>query len=151
MTTFRSEALARTCLRVSLLVGLLTVVQACSGAEEVDHSEDEDLVGNFLPPTDEGIAFSVPSHPTGRYRLLRWSRMPNGFIQAVTRQDTQYGSIITKQEVDCSQRSFRITGQGETEEQADRQTQADAGMSGNLVEGSIRDVTISVICQEAQK
>jgi hypothetical protein len=103
----------------------------------------------FLPPSTEGVAFDVPSHPTGRYRLLRWKRMSNGHIEATTRQDSQYGTVITRSEIDCKKRRIWSLGQGETEEQALR----DQGRAPTLrlIEGSITDVKVTVVCREAKK
>jgi hypothetical protein len=127
----------------------LAVLLGCSGQRESGVQDDE-LIGNFLPPTNEGVAFDVPSHSTGEYRLLRWSRLPNGNIDALQRQDSRYGTIISRMEIDCSARRYRVLGEGENEEEA-RRNRANAGPMSDLVEGSIRDVTVNVACREARR
>jgi hypothetical protein len=76
--------------------------------------------------------------------------MPNGNIEATTRQDSRYGTIISRQEIDCDNRTYRVLGEGETEERA-RQRQENVGRMSDLVEGSIRDVTVAVVCREARQ
>ena len=119
------------------------------GCSSKDAADDDDLVGPSLPPSSEGIAFEVPSHATGQYRLLRWKKLQNGHVQAVTRQDTKYGTIISVKEIDCKNRQLWHLGEGETEEQAFSRKTRDA--VEHLVEGSIQDVTVTVVCKEARK
>ena len=147
MTTFPCRT-ARDAVRKLLMPLSFAVLLGCSGQESAG-VDDDGLIGNSLPPSNEGIAFEVPSHPTGQYRLLRWSRLPNGNIEALQRQDSRYGTIISRMEIDCSARRYRVLGEGENEEEA-RRAQANADPMSDLVEGSIRDVTVTVACREAR-
>ena len=130
-----------------LLVLLAPALLGSCGSKDV--AQDDDLVGPFLPPATEGVAFDVPSHPTGQYRLLRWKRLKTGNIEAVTRQDSKYGTIISVKEIDCKRRTLWHLGEGETEEQALSRKSRD--QVKYLVEGSIQDVTVKVVCREVAK
>jgi hypothetical protein len=149
MTIFRFErTVARTLAGIAVCTFLL--LGACSSRNEQAPADDADLAGPSLPPTNEGIPYTVESDPNATYRLLRWSRMPNGNIEATTRQDSRYGTIISRQEINCANRTFRVLGEGETEERA-RQRQENVGRMSDLVEGSIRDVTVAVVCRETRR
>src|SRR5215213_1869894 len=109
--------------------------------------EEENLVGPTLPPTTEGIAFTVPGERAS-YRLLRWSRLSNRHIDAMQRQDSRYGTIVSRMEIDCDARRYRVLGEGENEDQVRQQYEARApGEWDDLVSGSIRDVTVTVACR----
>ncbi|HMG48002.1 MAG TPA: hypothetical protein VK614_11145 [Allosphingosinicella sp.] len=149
MTTFRSDSAALRAL-AGIAACTFPFLTACSNHQERTADDEAGLTGPSLPPTNEGIAFTVASDPNATYRLLRWSRMPNGHIEATTRQDSRYGTILSRQEISCADRTYRVLGEGETEEAA-RRNQANVGPMSDLVEGSIRDVTVAVVCREAHQ
>jgi len=103
-----------------------------------------------LPPTNEGTPFSVSSDSQASYRLVTWSPMPNGHIQALTRRDGPSGTSFARREIDCDGRLFRYLGEGDTREQAMRDS-PNIGEMSDLVPDSIADVTVRVVCEKAHR
>ncbi len=124
-------------------------VVGCS-QDVAPETEELEARAKFLPPSDDGVAFEVPSHPTGQYRLLKWSIMKNGHVEAVIRSDSPTGgTTISIKEIDCKKRDLWLIGQHDNEEKARAQNRRDGVY--RLVEGSIQDVSVSVVCREAKR
>jgi hypothetical protein len=101
-----------------------------------------------LPPTAEGEPVSVPSDPGATYRLLRWSRLPNGNLEAVTRRDGSSGTSFARREIDCRAMTFRYLGEGDTLEQALADS-PNPGQMGELTSQSISTYVSEFVCRKA--
>jgi hypothetical protein len=94
---------------------------------------------------EEGDAIPVTSDPGATYHLLRWSMMPNGNREALTRRDGPSGTSYARREIDCEARTFRYLGEGETQAEAE----ADApnpGRMGELIPPSISAQVADYVC-----
>lgn len=130
------------------------LVSACGQPASTDSSYSGDgeneLMSPILPPTNEGEPFTVESDPRANYRLLRWTRMRNGNIEAVTRRDGPSGTSFARREIDCRTRLFRYLGEGDALDDALKDSK-NIGEMTDLVSGSIADVTVTVTCARATK
>jgi len=108
----------------------------------------DDLDSPALPPNTEGESISVPSDPGATYRLLRWSRLPNGNLEAVTRRDGRSGTSFARREIDCDAMTFRYLGEGDTLEQASADS-PNPGEMGELTTQSISTYVSEFVCRKA--
>ena len=102
------------------------------------------------PPAEEGMPFDVATDPRASYRLLKWSKMRNGNLEAVTVREGPSGTSVARREINCENRTFRYLGEGDTLSEAMRDS-PDIGEMSGLVEGSIAAVTVDVVCSQARK
>jgi len=110
-------------------------------------SKDE-LDSPALPPSTEGESILVPSDPGATYLLLRWSRLPNGNLEAVTRRDGRSGTSFARREIDCDAMTFRYLGEGDTLEQALADS-PNPGQMSELTSQSISTYVSEFVCRKA--
>lgn len=94
-----------------------------------------------------GETVPVPSDPRASYRLLSWSRLPNGNRQATTRREGPSGISFARREIDCEAMTFRYLGEGDTLEEA--QLNRASERMGELTEGSISTYVATFVCAKA--
>jgi hypothetical protein len=99
-------------------------------------------------PATEGEPISVPSDPGAAYRLLRWSRLPNGHLEALSRRDGPSGTSFARREIDCGAMKFRYLGEGDTLEQALADSPNPGDMS-ELTPESISTYVSEFVCRKA--
>lgn len=143
---------------VVIFLGLLLIGRCAGGADEADSPtgkskmdtdmSTDDFGSPTLPPTTEGEAVSVPSDPSATYRLLRWSRLPNGNLEAVTRRDGSSGTSFARREIDCGAMTFRYLGEGDTLEQA-LANGPNPGEMAELTTQSISTYVSEFVCRKA--
>ena len=134
---------------------LVAIIGKCTGSR--DHAPVREVVpqassASVAPAQqeEEGTPFDVPSDPRASYRLLKWSKMQNGNLEAVTVREGPSGTSFARREIDCENQTFRYLGEGDTLSEAMRDSPNIGEMSG-LVEGSIAAVTVDVVCSQARK
>lgn len=94
---------------------------------------------------EEGEAIPVTSDPGATYHLLRWSTMPGGNREALTRRDGRSGTSYARREIDCEARTFRYLGEGDTRAEAEVDAPNPGGM-GELVPPSISAQVADYVC-----
>src|SRR6185503_14602308 len=101
-----------------LLIAVLSVLPlgACNhrSAEAANDSTAGKTTANVpQEKADDGVPFEVASDPNASYRLLKWSRMKNGNIEAVTVREGPYERDFARKEINCRSRTYRGLGEGE--------------------------------------
>jgi hypothetical protein len=142
---------------VLIFLGLM-VIGKCAGPDETQEPLNGNVltdtgmsVGGFdsptLPPATQGEAVSVPSDPGATYRLLRWSPLPNGNLEAVTRRDGRSGTSFARREIDCDAMTFRYLGEGNTMDEALADS-PNPGQMGELTSQSISTYISEFVCRK---
>ncbi|HEU4457183.1 MAG TPA: hypothetical protein VFR81_29205 [Longimicrobium sp.] len=101
-----------------------------------------------VPPAasaEKGEVIPVTSDPGATYHLLRWSTMPGGNREALTRRDGRSGTSYARREIDCEARTFRYLGEGDSEAEAEADS-PDPGDMGELVPPSISAQVADYVC-----
>ena len=128
-------------MRISLVTALL-LLGACEGDDRESRTAPIDEIAV------EGEPIPVEGDPAGaKYQLLRWTEMPNGNREALTRRDGTSGTSYARREIDCASRRFRYLGEGDTR----REAEADApnlGEMAELVPGSISSEVADFVCAQ---
>ena len=131
----------------------LILIGKCSGGRDeasgpgaLPGADDFDIP--TLPPTDEGEPFSIPSDSRASYRLLKWSRLPNGHLEALTRRDGPSGTSFERREIDCETMTYRELGEGDTREDAVKDV-PNVGHMTELTPESISTYTAGLVCGKA--
>ncbi|MBX3561102.1 MAG: hypothetical protein KF780_04745 [Sphingomonas sp.] len=97
----------------------------------------------------EGEAVPVPSDPRASYRLVSWSRMENGNLEALTRRDGPSGTSFARREIDCDAMTFRYLGEGDTLAEAEADS-PNLGEMSALLPGSISTEVSEFVCRRAR-
>lgn len=108
----------------------------CGESAEQVRSADSVETGEVIP---------VTSDPGATYSLLRWSTLPGGNREALTRRDGRSGTSYARREIDCEARTFRYLGEGDTEAEAEVDS-PDPGKMGELVPLSISAEVADYVC-----
>jgi hypothetical protein len=128
-------------MRSTLIVTASLLLGACGGGD-VEYKPSE------IAPVEvdvEGEPVPVGSDPRATYQLVRWSEMPNGHREALTRRDGSSGTSYARREIDCSGRRFRYLGEGDTREEAEVDDK-NPGRMAELVSGSISTEVSDFVC-----
>lgn len=140
---------------VLLVLAGIGLIGMCSGPEMPGNGQTWVLIGKSsyragpaAPPRIWGERVAVPSDPGAAYRLLHWSRLPNGNVEAVTRRDGRSGTSFARREIDCGARSFRYLGEGDTMNEALADSPGPGGMDA-LTEGSVSAHVSQIVCSRA--
>lgn len=137
----------------------LLLLGACSQSEQNDtaptdmasaDAEGESLTQSRDGPAPEGESIPVPSDPKASYRLLDWSKISNGNLEATTRRDGPSGTSYARREIDCDARTFRYLGEGDTLEAA-KADGPNPGEMGELTEESISTYVSNFVCHKAAR
>jgi hypothetical protein len=144
---------------LGVVAGLFSVA-TCVGSEEYRHPSSQFWVftaeieakggdgPSLRPDTSEPIP--VPADPGARHRLVQWSRLSNGHVEAVTRRDGRAGTSFARREIDCEAMTFRRLGEGATLADA----LADAPNPGFMTEaagGTISADIAPFVCRRADR
>ena len=140
---------------VLLILAGIGVLAMCSRPEMPGNGQtwiligkSESRAGPTAPPRIWGERVAVPSDPGAAYRLLHWSRLPNGNVEAVTRRDGRSGTSFARREIDCGARAFRYLGEGDSMNEALADSSNPSGM-GALTEGSVSAHVSRLVCSRA--
>lgn len=127
-------------MRSAFLMAASLLVTACGGDPQYAESP---------PVADierEGEPVPVAGDPAGAsYQLIRWSEMPNGHREALTRRDGSSGTSYARREIDCAGRRFRYLGEGDTRQEAEGDS-PNPGELAELVSGSISSEVADFVC-----
>jgi len=96
------------------------------------------------PARSQPEAVPVPSDPRAIITLLTWREMPNGNREALTLRRGPSGDTYSRREIDCSARTFRYLGTGDTLEEA-QLDRPDPGMAA-LTDQSISTYVSDFVC-----
>jgi hypothetical protein len=139
------------CAILILVLLAVLILGRCSRNSDSSAVAPESLqLSPSQPDTAEGEPFDVDSDPRAHYRLLKWSPLKSGHIEAITRRDGPSGTSFTRLEIDCENRLFKVPGEGDTRDDAMRDS-PNPGDWADLVPGSIKDVTVSLVCRRVGK
>lgn len=142
---------------IAILVGLV-LLGKCTGDE---HPEDsgytnlekamaaDSVNGSSEAVVSEGESISVPSDPGASYRLLKWSRLSNGNLEAISRRDGSSGTSFARREIDCDALTFRYLGEGDTLDEALVDSPNPGEMSA-LTDQSISTYVSKFTCDKAR-
>jgi len=111
---------------IAIMLGMcaaLLLIGQCVGSEE--YQSPSTVTFTFegqIPGADRAVRrarnaserIPVASDPRADHRLLNWTRMSNGNVEAVTRRDGPSGTRFARREIDCGARTFRTLGEGDT-------------------------------------
>jgi hypothetical protein len=161
--------MARAIAIVAVLLVALLLVGKCGGSEQPSQPLLDDGLGDNVaadegtgdraatagqrageatPPAAEGEPISVPSDPRASYSLLRWSRLGNGNLQAVTRREGPSGTSYARREIDCGAMTFRYLGEGGTLEES-LADGPNPGRMAELTNQSISSYVSQFVCRKA--
>jgi hypothetical protein len=133
---------------------IVSIIGKCTGTGDdqpvTESTNKADVVTTPVRRAEEGTPFDVASDPRASYRLLKWSPLKNGNIEAVTLREGPSGISYARREIDCDDQTFRYLGEGDTRQDAMRDSPNIGEMSA-LVSGSISAVTVDVVCAEARR
>jgi hypothetical protein len=135
-----------------IFLALILIGQCSGGGDDTGGPEALPVTDDFdsptLPPTNEGEPFSIPSDSRASYRLLKWSRLPNGHLEALTRRDGPSGTSFERHEIDCEAMTYRELGEGDSKEEALKDV-PNMGHMAELTPESISSYTADLVCAKA--
>ena len=110
-----------------VLLGLF-LLGKCTADNDVSEADfganmmvpDDGFDSPILPPTSEGFAIDAPSDPGANYRILEIKQMANGNLEVTSRRDGSSGTSFARREIDCSKSTYRYLGEGDTLDDAKR-------------------------------
>lgn len=149
---------------IAIVIGLFVLVMIVGRCARSDDAWDpevekakfdaEAMATGFdsptLAPRTEGEPVAVPSDPGATYRLLSWSKLASGNLQAITRRDGKSGTNFARREIDCDAMTFPYLGEGDTLEEA-MKDRRDPGTMGELTDRSISTYVSQFACNKASR
>ena len=148
--------MARVTTVVVLIIPAFVIVASCGQGDNLSVPTENEAIGapdKVGAPgrraVSQGRPISVPSDPRASYQLVRWSRLSNGNLEAVTRRDGPSGTSFSRREIDCGAMTFRYLGEGDTMEEALADS-ANAGAMAPLTSQSISTYVSQFVCDAAE-
>jgi hypothetical protein len=145
---------------IAIFLGLLLIGKCAGSDETVEHLPEngpENVVvtgegsDNDKGPTAvQGEVIAVPSDPGASYRLLSWSRLANGNLQAITRREGSSGVSYARREIDCDAMTFRYLGEGDTLAEAIGDS-PNPGSMAELTPESISTYVSEFVCRKPDR
>ena len=146
--------------RCSLFLGLtlMLLLTSCGEKERTVEEEIAEMQAQwsredppvFAAPSSEGETYKVPSDSGASYRLLRWKRLKGQGLEALIRRDGSSGTSFTRMLADCGVRRFIVLGEGGTQAKALADLHYESAWI-DLVPGSIKDVSFSLVCKKGAR
>jgi hypothetical protein len=125
-------------MRIAIIVIMGLLIAACeSDGRDTEAAPIGEVEGEPIPVEGDPARAS--------YQLVRWSEMPNGHREALTRRDGTSGTSYARREIDCAGRRFRYVGEGDTRQEAEADAQ-NPGEMAELVPGSISSEVSDFVC-----
>lgn len=139
-------------------VSACLLVAACSQAPENAVQEDpiEIPAANDIKQTqtqtqtssaETGTPVSVPSDAGAEYWIMSKDKLPTGNIQLLTRRSGPSGVSFARREIDCRAGTVRYLGEGDTLDDAQRDS-ANIGEMSVPIPESITGVITSTACAD---
>jgi hypothetical protein len=137
---------------IGLILICIVVIGRCTANRETDEdveSNTADLASSAKPVSPAGECFPVNSD-TAKYRLLGQRTLPNGNLEVLTERTGTSGTSFARREIDCDAGTFRYLGEGDTQDEAERDS-PNPGAMGILIYPSISSETAEFACGKAGK